>query len=916
MRAKHLLLASLGGSSLSSAIPTALTTRQTPTGSTTRWIVGVKDASVVDIVAHAIAKADPASTSVEKWKDALLPGLVLESTLDQASLSQVDGVQHVWKSKKFTLPTPENQTITDPQALRRRQEGAPVYQAENYSTALHRSTGVDKLHQEGLFGKGIKIAVVDDGFDYNYDVLGGGIGPGFKFITGYDFNPGGPEDNDPAPDVFPEVGHGTHVSGIIAGKNDWFTGVAPEASLLAYKVFGMNHRAPDTEHIIKAWKRAYEEGADIISMSVGSPGAFSDSPLNILGDRLVEAGVVVVVSAGNDGYHGPDYVNELCSGGKTLCVASVEAKLRAADPVVFTFTTPSGQTSNVTIGHVGIGAGGLERSPVEEGSYNTGNSMGTYRDIWGTPTPVISIGDACGPLQPVAEPLHTVLLVAQAGCGMEQKAVNLRAINAKYVLYYSDGVESLQVWSESLGNGIVDKAAGEAILAVLNAQGNVTVTFEDKTNAPVVAAVHPRGGLASVYSSWGGTNDLYVKPDIAAPGGDIFSSTVWYNYNTFVDIPRGWAVYNGTSMAAPYVSGIAALYLNKYGGRDKNGPGIAQKLIDRIKASGTNVPWGMEARHDDPRNPNPVPKDAVAPVMQVGNGLIDAHKVLNYQTTLSADHIALNDTNNFAPTHQITITNAGSEPLTYEFTHEKQLGIEGRTTARHIANYIENKPIDLSPSIQLPPAITVAPGESKTATITFSPPTPTDTSKWPFYNGRVVVQANNGEELAVPYFGAAFDLKAEVSNIFQDGFPKAEGSSLEETGYEFEWNFSNGVAKATVVEVDFKTVWGTRYLRMDLFRQDWQETAWTWPPDNSEGFVGSAVFGPDDVVVDLPRSGSWRERVSSVTWRGQLAGGRRLTEGTYTVRFAMLRPFGDPAVAGDWSVWGTEKLVVVRAPAA
>ena len=86
---------------------------------------------------------------------------------------------------------------------------------------------------------GIKVAVVDDGIYYGHELFGGGgIGPGFKVIGGHDFNPGHEEDEDPIHDPAPVMGHGTHVAGIIAGKNEWFTGVAPDASLLGYKIFG------------------------------------------------------------------------------------------------------------------------------------------------------------------------------------------------------------------------------------------------------------------------------------------------------------------------------------------------------------------------------------------------------------------------------------------------------------------------------------------------------------------------------------------------------------------------------------------------------------------------------------------------------------------------------------------------------
>src|SRR3989338_3316842 len=90
--------------------------------------------------------------------------------------------------------------------------------------------GADKVHEElGVRGSGVRVAIIDTGIDYKHPYLGGGFGPGYKVIGGYDFIN---KDNDPMDDN----SHGTHVAGIVAANAPTYTGVAPEASLLAYKV--------------------------------------------------------------------------------------------------------------------------------------------------------------------------------------------------------------------------------------------------------------------------------------------------------------------------------------------------------------------------------------------------------------------------------------------------------------------------------------------------------------------------------------------------------------------------------------------------------------------------------------------------------------------------------------------------------
>jgi hypothetical protein len=150
----------------------------------------------------------------------------------------------------------------------------------------------------GSRGAGITVAIIDTGIDYGHPALGGGFGPGFKVTAGYDFV------NDDA-DPMDDSGHGTHVAGIVAANSAELTGVAPDASLVAYKVLDHSGRGW-TSAILAAIERTVDPNGDgdfsdrvsIANMSLGAPG-YSDDAMSRAVDSAVSAGVVFVVAAGN-----------------------------------------------------------------------------------------------------------------------------------------------------------------------------------------------------------------------------------------------------------------------------------------------------------------------------------------------------------------------------------------------------------------------------------------------------------------------------------------------------------------------------------------------------------------------------------------------------------------------------------------
>jgi subtilisin family serine protease len=175
------------------------------------------------------------------------------------------------------------------------------------TTATHKTTGVDKLHAEGNFGQGVKIGILDTGIDYTHPDLGGGFGKGFKVAGGYDFvGDDYTGANTPKPDDDPLdqcEGHGTHVAGIIGGNpgNEFkISGVAYQADIHAYRIFGCDGSVPD-DIIIDALLRAFNDGMDVMNLSLGGAQGWTESPSADVASKLAARGKLIMI-AGSSTY--------------------------------------------------------------------------------------------------------------------------------------------------------------------------------------------------------------------------------------------------------------------------------------------------------------------------------------------------------------------------------------------------------------------------------------------------------------------------------------------------------------------------------------------------------------------------------------------------------------------------------------
>lgn len=374
--------------------------------------------------------------------------------------------------------------------------------SSNYS--VHAQTGVDKLHAQDIYGEGVVIAIVDTGTQYTHPALGGCLGATCKVAGGYDLVGDGcwPEtgctiepDNDPMDDI----GHGTHVAGIVVGQSvsgPDFVGVAPKASILSYKVF-TNYDGTTEDVLIEAFLMAYEADVDIITSSIGGAGGWASDAWAVVASRIADQGVIVTIAAGNDGEEGPYYASDGSSGDKVLAVASVEA-IETAEIAFLANFTLNNQTSSAIIGYYE----GFEPIPY------------TYT---GFPIYAISLDtnatdDACEPLS--VNLTGKVVLVRVGDCDGSTQQKHIQDAGAHVTLFYlGEDHTAIPDYSFTGGfTGVISQASGLAIINILASGGDAIVDFTTyNSNNYFVGMLNPSGasGMANYYSSWG---PLYDSP--------------------------------------------------------------------------------------------------------------------------------------------------------------------------------------------------------------------------------------------------------------------------------------------------------------------------------------------------------------------------------------------------------------------
>jgi subtilisin family serine protease len=260
--------------------------------------------------------------------------------------------------------------------------------------------------------------------------------------------------------------------------------------------------------------------------------------------------------------------------------------------------------------------------------------------------------DACTALPSNTPPLSgKIVLIRRGTCPFVTKISNVQEFGAEYVIFYNNQnpISSPQSLNGVLA-AMVSADQGAQWIIQLEQGRTVNLYFPDNSTATIINLPNNvTGGAMSTFSSWSPTNELYIKPEVSAPGGNILS--------TYLLQLGGYAVLSGTSMATPYIAGVVALYKSANDTQEKM---VDYRTIRQILSTTATPRFFNDGQQTYPY---------LAPVVQQGGGLVNAFAVLHYTTFISPSNLALNDTAHFNQTVEFTISNTDSMAVSYTITH-------------------------------------------------------------------------------------------------------------------------------------------------------------------------------------------------------------------------------------------------------
>ena len=433
---------------------------------------------------------------------------------------------------------------------------------------------VQPLWDKGIKGQGRVVAVLDTGLDISHNLFQlldkskarykneaeledakkkAGINYGKwyndKVIFAYNYS----DMNDDIKE-FDTLSHGTHVSGSAVGNGtepaptgDIIKGVAPEAQLIFMRLFSEKKGGTQQSFtMVKAIEDAVKLGADTINMSFGSPTGMIDDlddATRAALEKARKAGVTIVTAGGNyatSGYwhtkpkaENPDYgtVNTPAVDPNVLAISAYNASV--AHKTSITLDVP--QLKN-------------------NADFNNGHSdvvhyLLTFNTKGDEDYVYLPVGEA-GSYSDKSVNGKIVLVESGGSVTDNDKLIELRKAGAKGVLIYQNKEQGDTPTKLYLGGyessyipvGIIGNKLGAELAANV---GKYKLNITNK----VVKEPYKDANKMLYFSGWGVSTEGELKPDVAFPGGMIYSS-----------VNNGLYYMNsGTSMATPHAAGSVAL---------------------------------------------------------------------------------------------------------------------------------------------------------------------------------------------------------------------------------------------------------------------------------------------------------------------------------------------------------------------
>ena len=526
---------------------------------------GADRAAALASINEAVAGAFPGSSAqVEREYDKAVQGFALSApagSLD--AIRAVSGVKAAFLDRETHVEDADDQVAGEGATNSSR---ISTQDPANLSAQLMMHA--DQITQKG---EGKVVAVIDTGVDMTHPAFTGALGGtpalsadkvasltpqlgngktgGYvseKFPFAYDY-----ADNDPDASPTGEAGsHGTHVAGITAGNAGEIVGIAPDAQIIVAKVARSSNGGIPDSALLAALDDMVVLRPDVVNLSLGQTGGMdneADSMYATVFKSLQDAGVTVNAAAGNEYTAG--YGN---LSGKNLPYVSDPDSSVLCEPASYSSVVSVASVDN-SLAHSAFTVGDRNIAYQRAGGAD-GQKMPDLSDLTGGPFEYVDGGigspeDGEALKAKYPEGLAgKIVLVKRGSLTFQDKFNNIAGSKpAGFIVYNNVPGDSLVVMSlatDGVPAAFISQADGEAMLAAADHRLSV---------APGKVVPPSSKYSMSSFSSWGVTPDLRLKPEVAAPGGNIYSA-----------VPGGtYEFMSGTSMATPQMAGVSAVVLER-----------------------------------------------------------------------------------------------------------------------------------------------------------------------------------------------------------------------------------------------------------------------------------------------------------------------------------------------------------------